>query len=147
MCGGRYSSAERWSFNFFIRSLVQVQFLSLLLNKGAGNRRGSQFCSWSSQVVVLAQDEGLDNQLRMINKEYKLWLLYLSQWKSSEKRKPSRSQAQGAALVFLKESSQRMGSHPDMGRTLRLLLMGLSNHSCASVVQWIEYVACLISLK
>lgn len=39
------------------------------------------------------------------------------------------------------ESSQRMGSLPDMGRTLRLLLMGLSNHSCAGVVQWIEYVA------
>ena len=37
------------------------------------------------------------------------------------------------------ESSQRMGSLPDMGRTLRLLLMGLSNHSCAGVVQWIEY--------
>lgn len=33
------------------------------------------------------------------------------------------------------ESSQRMGSHPEMGRTLRLLLMGLSNHSCAGVVQ------------
>lgn len=33
------------------------------------------------------------------------------------------------------ESSQRMGSRPEMGRTLRLLLMGLSNHSCAGVVQ------------
>lgn len=42
---------------------------------------------------------------------------------------------------WYKESSQRMGSHPDMGRTLRLLLMGLSNHSCAGVVQWIERVA------
>ena len=75
----------------------------------------------------------MDNQiLRIItvNKEYKLWLSYLSQWKSVKPYRGARWEPH-----WYMESSQRMGSHPDMGRTLRLLLMGLSNHSCAGVVQ------------